>query len=118
VSKFLLNLLVDILKVLPNYEIYLNSKIKTILIFFFYQPSQPRPLCRPSWPYRPNSAQLPTRPLPPIKTSAAAVLVSRRLTPTTWATMAALFSRRQSSPSLFTPCLLPPPPFKSHLNPP
>jgi hypothetical protein len=30
VFKFLLNLLVEILKVLPNYEIYLNSKIKTL----------------------------------------------------------------------------------------
>jgi hypothetical protein len=35
VSKFLLNLLVEILKVLPNSEIYLNLKIKTLLIFFF-----------------------------------------------------------------------------------
>jgi hypothetical protein len=33
VSKFLLNLLVEILKVLPNSEIYLNSKIKTLLNF-------------------------------------------------------------------------------------
>jgi hypothetical protein len=30
VSKFILNLLVEILKVLPNSEIYLNSKIKTL----------------------------------------------------------------------------------------
>jgi hypothetical protein len=34
VSKFLLNLLFEILKVLPNSEIYLNLKIKTLLIFF------------------------------------------------------------------------------------
>jgi hypothetical protein len=33
VSKFLLNLLVEILKVLPNSKIYLNSKIKTLFIF-------------------------------------------------------------------------------------
>jgi hypothetical protein len=36
VSKYHLNLLVEILKVLPNSEIYLNSKIKTLLIFFFF----------------------------------------------------------------------------------
>jgi hypothetical protein len=35
VSKFLLKLLVEILKVLPNSEINLNMKIKTLLIFFY-----------------------------------------------------------------------------------
>jgi hypothetical protein len=35
VSKFLLKLLVEILKVLPNSEINLNLKIKTLLIFFY-----------------------------------------------------------------------------------
>jgi hypothetical protein len=33
VSKFILNLHVEILKVLPNSKIYLNLKIKTLLIF-------------------------------------------------------------------------------------
>jgi hypothetical protein len=42
VSKFLLNLLVEILKVLPNSEIYLNSKIKTLFIFLpFISPVGP-----------------------------------------------------------------------------
>jgi hypothetical protein len=41
VSKFLLNLLVEILKVLPNSKIYLNLKIKTLFIPSLYQPSQP-----------------------------------------------------------------------------
>jgi hypothetical protein len=35
VSKFLLNPLVEIFKILPNSEIYLNSKMKTLLIFFY-----------------------------------------------------------------------------------
>jgi hypothetical protein len=33
VSKFLLNLLIEILKVLPNFKFYLNLKIKTLFIF-------------------------------------------------------------------------------------
>jgi hypothetical protein len=42
VSKFLLNLLVKILKVLPNYEFYLNSKISTLFIFLpFISPASP-----------------------------------------------------------------------------
>jgi hypothetical protein len=42
VSKFLLNLLVEILKILPNSEIYLNSKIKTLFIFLpFVSPPGP-----------------------------------------------------------------------------
>jgi hypothetical protein len=42
VSKFLLNLLVEILKVLPNSEIYLNLKIKTLFIFLpFISPADP-----------------------------------------------------------------------------
>jgi hypothetical protein len=40
-SKFLLNLIVKILKVLPNSEIYLNSKIKTLLIFSLWKSAQP-----------------------------------------------------------------------------
>jgi hypothetical protein len=45
-SKFLLNLLVEILKVLPNSEINLNLKIKTLLIFFFF----PMELAQPAMP--------------------------------------------------------------------
>jgi hypothetical protein len=39
-SKFILNLQVQILKLLPNSKIYLNSKIKTLLIFFLWKFAQ------------------------------------------------------------------------------
>jgi hypothetical protein len=54
VSKILLNLLVEIIKVLPNSKIYLNSKIKTF-IFFLYQPSRLFGLFGPTdrWPLSP-----------------------------------------------------------------
>jgi hypothetical protein len=48
VSKFLLNLLVEILKVLPNSEIYLNSKIKTLLIFSLCKSAQPAEAAEPA----------------------------------------------------------------------
>jgi hypothetical protein len=50
VPKFLLNLIVEILKVLPNSEIYLNSKIKNLFIFHpFISPAGP------FWPFGPPS---------------------------------------------------------------
>jgi hypothetical protein len=39
--KFVLNILVEIIKVLPNSEIYLNLKIKTLLIFSLSKSAQP-----------------------------------------------------------------------------
>jgi hypothetical protein len=66
VSKFLLNLLVEILKVLPYSEIYLNSKIKTLFISPPFinpvgldrcvgplLPGLPPPFTRPSRPINP-----------------------------------------------------------------
>jgi hypothetical protein len=56
VSKVLLYLLVEILKVLPNSEINLNSKIKTL--FSFPLPTQPIPVILLAHPAPPASLYL------------------------------------------------------------
>jgi hypothetical protein len=58
VSKFLLNLLVEILEVLSNSEIYLNSKIKTFLFFSL----SAQPAIRPFWPNQPLASLPPLSP--------------------------------------------------------
>jgi hypothetical protein len=84
-------------------------------------PSRPsRPLAysafRPSWPYRPNLAQLLTRPLPLAETSTAIVSVSCRCISTAQDAMAALppGASPPPPPLLLGHC----PPLKLCLNPP
>jgi hypothetical protein len=69
VSKFILNLHVEILKVLPNSEIYLNLKIKTLLIFpVEISPARPgrrtSPLLSGLLPSSPSPAGLRATPVP------------------------------------------------------
>jgi hypothetical protein len=56
VSKFLLNLLIKILKVLPNSEIYLKLKNKSLFIPSLYQLSWPLLAFWPTRPHRPPSS--------------------------------------------------------------
>jgi hypothetical protein len=56
VSKFLLNLLVEILKILLNSEIYLNSKIKTLLFSFRLSAQPAHSAFWPTRPHRPPSS--------------------------------------------------------------
>jgi hypothetical protein len=92
VSKFLLNLLVQISKALVNLKIQFLFRREFLFSFGPVGLAAPLayPAFRPSWPYWPNSAQPLTRPLPPAKTSVVTVPVSRHRASTAWAAMAAL----------------------------